>query len=447
MEKIKLHIKRIALALLTAAAVLSCTPDWTVDMKPVVGQKSGNQGERAINDETRKVLILYSAGFNSISSYLKADIEDLKKGWIPSNLRPEDVILIYSHFPNQGDGYKVQTSPTLTRVYCDRNSTVVTDTLKIYPAGTISASAIQMNEVLTYIRDYFPAKSYGMIFSSHATGYLPSGYYQNPGTESGNTGWMSSQRLGYSAVPYVEPEHDPSLPMVKSVGQDQIGTYPSYTSYEMELTDFAEAIPMYLDYLLFDACLMGGIEVAYELRDKVGKLGFSQTEVLAEGYCYESITSHLLQAEEADPESVCRDFFNQYDIQTGVYRSATVSYVDCSKLDPLAECCKELFAEYSKEISALDHKKVQKYYRSDKHWFYDLESILVNAGINNEELAELQEALDHCIIYKAYTPRFMNEFDINTFSGFSMYLPCHGSKALDTFYKGLKWNIDTGLVN
>ena len=82
-----------------------------------------------------------------------------------------------------------------------------------------------------------------------------------------------------------------------------------------------------------------------------------------------------------------------------------------------------------------------------KQWFYDLESILRIAGINDTELAELHEALDNCIVYKAHTPKFMSDFEIHTFSGFSMYLPCQGGKNLDTFYKTLEWNKDTGLVN
>ena len=49
-------------------------------------------------------------------------------------------------------------------------------------------------------------------------------------------------------------------------------------------------------------------------------------------------------------------------------------------------------------------------------------------------------------MYKGATPKFMNEFTINTFSGLSMYLPSHGNRELDKFYKTLKWNKATGLV-
>ena len=40
----------------------------------------------------------------------------------------------------------------------------------------------------------------------------------------------------------------------------------------------------------------------------------------------------------------------------------------------------------------------------------------------------------------------MNEFTIDTFSGFSMYLPCNGTNELDKYYQTLKWNKATDLV-
>ena len=446
MKTIIQHIKILTITLLTAMSVLSCQPDWTSGLEPDMSLGNRPASSRTPNEENRRVMLLYSAGFNSISSYLKADIEDLKKGWIPYDRRTEDVILVYSHFPSK-DGYKTPTPSHLVRLYMDSGSEIISDTLLTYPAGTISASAQQLNNVLTYIKDNFQAESYGMIFSSHATGYLPTGYYNKPQEDSNSIEWRAGRRQGPTSAPYVEPEHDPSMPMVKSIGQDQVGHPGAYTSYEIELPDFAEAIPMHLDYQLFAACLMGGIEVAYELQDKVGKVGFSQTEVLAEGYCYESLARHLLEGDEPDPRSVCEDFYNQYAEQTGLYQSATISLIDCSELQPLAVVCKELFKKYSEQIKNLEPSKVQRFFRSDKHWFYDLESILINAGISNDELKSLHNALEKCIIYKAYTPEFMSEFDIHTFSGFSMYLPCNGSKVLDRFYRTLKWNQDTGLVN
>ena len=445
----RIHIL-LSLILITVAATVSCTPEWLDEVTPgPIGSSSNNEdhNDRLISKDTRKVLLLYSAGFNSISSYLKEDIADLDKGWLPSRQRSNDVILVYSHQTGGRGQYKTKTEPVLFRMYSLGDGTVVRDTLAVYDKSTISASAVQLNKVLTYVKENFPAKSYGMIFSSHATGYLPEGFYSKPSnyhfTESMMRSWSDRRKTAPVPVPYVEPEQTPGLPDVKSIGQDTDGE----ASYEIDLRDFAEAIPMKLDYLLFDACLMGGIEVAYELAGKCDKLGFSQAEVLAEGFNYTTLSSHLLgNKAESDPLSVCKDYFTQYDIQEGVYRSATISLVDCNRLDDLATTCSRLFDKYAGRIKSLQSSEVQRYYRGSKHWFYDLESILVKAGISETELEELHAALDHCIIYKGATPSFMNEFSIHTFSGFSMYLPSNGNGELDKYYKTLKWNKITGLV-
>ncbi len=399
-----------------------------------------------VDESARKVLLLYSAGYNSLRNYLLDDIKDLKEGWLPGNGCNDDILLVYSHTPKVSGAYNDPTSPYLIRLYKDKNGKAVSDTIMTYPKGTISASAEQMNEVLGYIRDNFTSGSYGMIFSSHATGYLPSGYYTNPtGYKFRKSAMMRSRGIP-TPVPYIEPDFDPSLPMVKSIGQDQVGPSSTRVSYEMEIQDFAEAIPMKLDYILFDACLMGGIEVAYELRGKCSQVGFSQAEVLAEGLDYKTLTQHLLQREEPYPMGVCRDYFNQYDIQSGVYRSATISLVDCDKVDPMAEVCRDIFSAHREGLASINHEDVQRFYRSSKHWFYDLESIIREAGATEEEITRLQNALDQCVLYKGYTPEFMNEFKIDIFSGFSMYLPCHGNAELSKFYKTLQWNQSTGLV-
>ena len=449
-------IYRISAVIVAIGLLAACEPSFDFHLEFYHDGISSGRGEdlggREMNEETRNVLLLYSAGYNSISNFLKEDIQDLMKGNIPSSSRMKDVLLVYSHLPVRKSSYSVPTSPVLMRIYEGNRGESVMDTLVVYPESTHSADPAQLNAVLTYVKDNFPAKTYGMIFSSHATGYLPSGYYTNPMgypyVPSSSMMSRKGQQKFRRGVPYVEPEHDPSLPMVKSIGQDQVGVPGNYSSYEIQLEEFVEALPMYMDYILFDACLMGGVEVAYELagRCRCGLVGFSQAEVLAEGFNYKEIPTHLLNGGTPDPQAVCEDYFQQYDIQSGVYRSATISLVDCAKMEPLAEKCAELFDKYSLEIATLRPEGVQRYFRDNYHWFYDLIDIVAKAGATEDELEALERAVENCMVYRAATPEFMSSFDINVYSGFSMYLPSDGSVELDKYYRTLKWNIATGLV-
>ncbi len=435
-----------------AVALVSCSKESIHgDGFNHAGTSKNETPSRTESEEKRNVLLLYSAGFNSISNYLEEDIEDLQEGWIPGSARNANILLIYSHLPEKRGNYSTPTSPSLTRLWKDAHGQIIKDTLVRYPAETHSATWEQLHDVLDYVKTSFPAKSYGMIFSSHATGYLPSGYYTNPASyifqeKDGMMYRGGISRRKTQPVPYVEPEHDPSLPAVKSIGQDQTGTHGHYQSYEIELDDFAKALPMQMEYILFDACLMGGVEVAYELKEKCRYVGFSQTEVLAEGFDYKKLTTHLLGSSTPNPKAVCEDFFNQYDVQTGVYRSATISMVDCTMMEPLAEICHNMFTKYAVELEKLHPSTVQRYYRSDYHWFYDLKDIVAKIGATEEELQQLQNALDRCIMYKASTPKFMDSFAIDIYSGFSMYLPTDGTRELDKYYRTLQWNKATSLV-
>lgn len=394
----------------------------------------------------RKVVILYSAGHNSLASDLREDINDLAAGSLDHIDYNRDALVIFSHLGNSSSSVPL----CLIKVR-NRNGSVMLDTLMTLPPETISVSGETMNEVLSYINTTMPAEEYDLIFSSHATGYLPAGYYSRSEYyekvfSETDTGTPAISRIGRKPVPvpYAEPEHEPGTPRVKSVGQDLRGSL----SYEMGIGEFAEALPMKFHSIIFDCCLMGGIEVAYELKDKCDYIVFSPTEIISLGMDYTSMGKRLF-ADETDLICLCRDYFEMYDSMSGDWRSATVSLVDCSRLEAVAGVCSELFGKYRDNIISMPYSGVQQYFRYDYHWFYDLTDILANAGCTAEELARLDRVLDDCIIYKAATPEFIG-LPIDRFCGLSMYLPSHkgiyGNGYLEEHYRELAWNTATGLV-
>ena len=409
------------------------------------------------NEGYDKVMILYSAGFNNLSPYLAQNVEDLEKGYIPDK-KDRNVLLVVSRRTRRNDpyNYKDETAPYLFRLYRQKE-VVVRDTLWSLPVGTTLLDKDAMRGFLTKIQDLFPAEHYGMLFSSHSNGWLPSGYYSKPSAFDGRSG---VRRLS-GPIPAVIPDSEaPGFILTKSLGPESYkmsGNSTDTFSHEMEVADMAAAIPMHLDYLIFDTCLMGGVEVAYELKDVADQIGFSQAEVLAEGLNYRTVAGHLLQG-TSDPESVCRDYYLQYDKQSGDMHSATVSLVDCSRLGELAEACKPLFEKYRSAIRALDKKQVQGFGGSRKPWYFDLEDMLRQAGATQEERASVEEALGRCVPYKAHTGQYYSMYEgpgnssgtvkITAFCGLSMYLPGEsaGSSYLDTFYKTLSWNKASGLV-
>ena len=403
---------------------------------------SGSPG-RTSTAMTRRVHLLYSAGYNSLAGYLSEDIGDLCAGTLPGTLSVDDVLLVFSRTTSRSQDYTTPVSPVLFRLYADTDGEAVRDTLKVWPADTQASSAAMLREVLQEVSVSFPAKGYGLIFSSHASGWLPEGYYNSPSSFdpdwNASSSWTQGLRLNGTPYPSMG---DPSLPPVKSIGQDA-----GSPAVEMSLRDFASAIPFKLDYIIFDACLMGCVEVAYELRNLAGTLAFSPTEVLAEGLDYKTLSQRLMDNHTPDVVQICKDYFAYYDAQSGVMNSATISVVDTNALDALAALCRELFETYRNGLDSVSASQVQRYYRFSRHWFYDLRDILLHAGLSDADDARLQAALDEAVIYKAATPRFIDAFAINVYSGLSMYLPSDGSSYLDAYYKGnVSWNDATGLV-
>ncbi|MCD8208744.1 MAG: clostripain-related cysteine peptidase [Bacteroidales bacterium] len=372
----------------------------------------------------RKILILYSAAHNSLSSDNWDNMEDLiRHSDLHTDDPAADAILIYSH-----SGYSAPNpakSSYLIYPHLDWSGSLVIDTLATYPSSTISATASTLNMVLTFIRDNFPADEYGLVFSSHGTGYVPAGYYSN-------------------STSY---ENDYTPAAAKSIGQDY---YSSSEIYEINLEQFAEAIPMYLKYIAFDACLMGGIETAYQLRDKTEWLIASQAEILAEGMDYKTMASYLMARPNDDLAGFCENYYNHYNALSGDYQSATMSLVNCSKLEPLAKICSELFPKYREELDALDHNEIQRYYTYSYHWFFDLGDIVEHLGCTEDELAEFNAALDNCVSDKFATEKYLLGLGgsyITHYSGLSMMLPNYAGDYLKNYYKtNLDWNFATSLV-
>lgn len=405
--------------------------------------------------ENRKVLLFYECGFNNLGDYIKSNMESPNRG-LPSGYIPEkgeDVLLVYSRIAENGH---TPVNSYLRRIYKTSKGKVISDTLKVFGKETIAASPSTLSAVLDLVKEKFPAKGYGMVVSSHGSGWLPAGYYYSPSRfendHKGEVGTsrqgIAAQSVGHPRLPVPEgdlPDTDPFYGMTRSIGQDY--TKDSYYGHEMSVSEFVDAIPYHLDYILFDMCYTAGVEMAYALKDKADYLGLSPAEVLGDGmFNYTKITSFLLDRETPDLEGLFKDSFEMYDKQSGPYRSSTVNLVRTSGLDNLASVCARMINEYSDVLADAPVDDIQGYYRQGRHYFYDLVDIFEKCGASKADLEDLDKAVDGCVIYKNSTGQFLEDYDIKAYSGFSMYLPCAGTPLLDLYYRKEVWNNATRLV-
>ena len=373
-------------------------------------------------------VIVYAEAFNNLSSDIKLNIETAFSGSIPQ-YGSKKHLLVYSRCalsdtdPTPVNGYLVDA-------FRNQTGALELDTLLTVPSQESSMDPAVIRRVLEKVVQQAPAEHYGLLLSSHGSGWLPKNYVID-----------GDKALDISYAP-----------SSKSFGSEGYMKGGPRDPEEINIPELATAIPMHLDWIVFDACFMGCVEVFYELRNVADLISASPTEILSTGFDYTTLSPDLL----ADGGSVMKfsdAYYLRYlnDPRGQTYRSATITVVDCSMLDNLAETCSALFRKYHPQIEALgEGSGIQGYFRNPStiryRYLYDLADILKHTGADAADMAALYEALDRCIRYKAATDTFL-DLKIKTYCGMSMFLPSTGSDKLKEYYKSLSWNVDTGLVN
>ena len=370
--------------------------------------------------EVGTTVLVYMAADNNLAPYAIRNIEAMTSGPVPDYFDEGygDVLLVYADI--DGD------TPKLMRISKDSYGVAGVEVLREYEDHDSCSDSV-MRAVLTYAAGLFPSQENGLVLWSHGTGWLPEGYYSNP-VYSGS---------GAQAAP--AQTVDPYAEYVKSFGAEN--------GREMDIKTLAEALPVRYSFILMDACLMGGIEVAYELKDKCDWLIASSAEVLANGFPYDRIVGELFGG-KSGLENICRLYYENYASD-----GATVALIDTRRLNELAESCLDIFLSGGRvAIQSLDMDSVQGYFRMGRHWFYDLDDFISRispsdtAGMNGAgtRYDVFRKALDRVVVCKYSTEDFVlggiPQFSIKKFSGLSTYIPNPENPVLDEYYKTLAWN-------
>ena len=383
-----MHIRFLFCALAMALTLFSCKKAETEEIVVV---------------KRPKTVLLYMVANNNLSYDAENSISRLQNGYIPAE---EGNLLVYKHCAGM--------DPVLLHIKKGEDGTVVADTAYRFPPR-VSATKSALTQALNVTQALFPADSYGLILWSHGTGWIP------------------------------------PLASFSSAAQEQIsGSGPESTfgldgKVELEIRDLAQAIPYKLSFMLMDACFMGGIETAYEVKDSVDYYIGSPAEILTESFPYHKIMQHIFKS-TPDYAAVCKEYYDYYNAKSGSERSATVALMDCSKLAEVAEVAKRVFDQYGERIASLDLSLLQPYFRgSSSKYFYDLKD-LVDAIADASLSAEFAAALERAVPYKAATPYFI-ELPIRRFCGVSTYVPGNPADTkLADYYKQYKWNQATGMI-
>ena len=234
-----------------------------------------------------------------------------------------------------------------------------------------------------------------------------------------------------------------SWPPTKWFGQDTGENPAGY----LDVEQLSEAIPSgVFDWILFDACFMASAETLYALRVKAERIVCSPAEVIADSFPYAEIMAELLRP-EPDLRAVCETYYRNYaDDPRPAYRSATVSLIETSQFEALAEATASVLGAAlttdPEALAGMELNRLQPLDRYRRHFLFDMGSVvreLETRGLVPASVADAWRAqLARTGIYEAHTPTMLG-LALDECCGLSMYVPYADYADLNEYYRTLEW--------
>lgn len=332
-----------------------------------------------------RTVLVYMVAENSLNGWTTQNLDRMLK-----TFQGEGNLLVYI------DSY--DGDPRLVKLVMNDNGIASAETVKTYQERN-SASPDILKQTINEVCVEYPASSYGLVLWSHGTGWLPSTSKSRAFGQDGNN-WM-------------------------------------------ELNGLASALPDdRFDFIMFDACYMGAVEVAYALRNKTKYLISSPTEIWEDGFPYDEVVGDWWGGEEGYRE-VCRKYYDFYNSRSGIYQSGTISLVKTESMDALAEATRVILEGKEEQIANLDRSAVQRIDRTGSlNWseiLYDFDDYISHLSPTAGQYDAFSREFAKVVLYEAHTSSYGNQIFYQKFSGLSSYIPQSKQTWLNTFYADLEW--------
>ena len=372
----------------------------------------------------------------AINADTPGKINYIRAGWQPD----QGEMLIYADRRGQG-ALLLKINNTLTNGYYGL------DTLEVYGTENSADAAVLSRMIDTLVN--YPADSYGLIFFSHASGWLPAGTLSNP--RSSETNPPNAARMN--------PNKSDPRSIVIDAGGD--------TRQEMEYGDFAAAIPdKRFDFIIFEACLMADVISMYGLRNKAEYVLASTAEIVSPGFSliYKNEIMRLFDTKEP-VDTVVSGFAQAYhDFIISAYPeysdfcSSTLGLIKMSEMQNLATTVKTALNGAMIDESTLTVDEIQRFDRLTSinngqygYRFFDLDHVIENLA-SGPHYAAFRSQMEKTVVWKANTTRFLlanangnpnyakyDGFFVERHSGLSTYIEQDVFPVLNATYKNSSW--------
>lgn len=347
--------------------------------------------------EATRTMLVYMVASNSLGNdyFDWADLDEMEAA-IASKPSDTHWLVYHASSDRNTDATLFELTPSGKKV------------IKTYPQGESLRSA-HMKAVIAEAKKAAPARSYGLVLWSHASGWQQDGIYEAPAKAPG----VATHSYG---VDFGE---------------------------RMNVTTLRDVLKgQSFDFIYFDVCYMATVEVAYELKDVTGYIIGSASELPADGMPYDKNLPLLLKGSRSDLIAAATNTFNYFNSKPKAdERTCTMAVIDTKKLDALAAATKPIY-----ERTPLAHPgdKVTNYRGTSRQGpsidFGEYVSALCKKeNIDATLAAAFDKALSDAVIYCAATEKLWDAWPIHSSCGLSTYVFNDAKDFTVNGYSQLAW--------
>lgn len=343
---------------------------------------------------------------NSLLSDFRRTVEDMQTVVAQRSMKDERIMVFMATSEREAVLFELKK----------QNGRCFTDTLQHYSDRPFT-SRQWLTSLFSEVMTLAPASRYGMVVGCHGLAWVPVQGQRNARKRLGSQERIDEEDNLYKKE-RIDKEGDDLMHFevqgpvtTRFIG----GTYPET---QIETTDLADAMAdagFHTEYILFDACYMSSVEVAYELKDVTHYLIASPTEVLSYGFPYITMGKHLLGT--PNYKGIVDSFISFYSSYNLPY--GTVAVTDCTQLDALAAIAQQINAADAEQLVPNGVQIMDGY---SPTLFYDLGHLMSLKDAGTVLTAAFAEQLEKTVPYKGHTGQYFTTLkdapvDIKHYSG------------------------------
>ncbi|QZT39018.1 hypothetical protein K5X82_08985 [Halosquirtibacter xylanolyticus] len=339
---------------------------------------SCQQEDHEASIKLKEAIIVYMCADNNLKEVADLNIEDMVEG-----IDPDADVFVYL---DQGEKNSYIYKLVPDNLDATRGNPVAT--FENLDSGCESTVAKIIDHVLTH----YPSETIGLVLWSHGSGWMaPAPSYTNKSFGDDNGNDMSIKDLTV-ALKSVLSRHNKTL-------------------YE---------------YILFDACLMGDIEVISELKDICNYIAASTDLILEDGYPYNQFMKAITNKND-DLETrlvkACETYIHYYINQEKTSKQfGTLSLYKTSEVDRLIQTMNHIISTsymnynnlfYNGEIEFFNHTPFKDFMKT------------VEAHFTEAECTKLKQSISQMVIYTKNVDILLGRSKAEDHCGISMFIPYH----------------------